>query len=316
MKLLSEILFALICLHIVAGFGGLTRLRIQQKTRKDMSDDGKKRFDEHHKAMEQLAKLSNQIHDVKPSKDDDKFNMGPMLNPSMYQGDMILNKQDAEYLLAEAKMRLEAKQANKTGPDAEKEIVDKLKKNRAYKKDLSFKWKFPIHYYIDGVKSVEVIDNAVKDLEKRTCITFKKTGPFKDRQGLRIFPGDGCYSYKGPTSDNKPQDVSIGSGCEYVRVVQHELSHALGVFHEQSRPDRDNYLTIDIQNVARDMRSNYDKSSLAETETFGIPYDYSSIMQYGKTYFSIDGKPVMFPKNKLYMDIIGQREDLSFNDIK
>uniref|UniRef100_A0A0K0FEF7 Zinc metalloproteinase n=1 Tax=Strongyloides venezuelensis TaxID=75913 RepID=A0A0K0FEF7_STRVS len=316
MKLLSEVLFALVCLHIVAGFGGLTRLRIQQETRKDMSDDGKKRFDEHQKAMEQLVKLSNQIHDVKPSKDDDKFDLDPMSNPSMYQGDMILNKHAAEYLLAEAKMKLEAKHANKTGPDAEKEIVDKLKKNRAYKKDLPFKWKFPIPYYIDGVKSVGVIDSAVKDLEKETCLTFKKTGPFKDRQGLRMYPGQGCYSNYGPISDNKPQDVSIGHGCERICIVQHEISHALGLFHEQSRPDRDNYLDIAMQNIAPNKRHNYDKSSLAETETFGIPYDYGSGMQYGKTTFSTNHKLAMVPKNKLYIDTIGQREKVSFNDIK
>uniref|UniRef100_A0A0K0F0Q1 Zinc metalloproteinase n=1 Tax=Strongyloides venezuelensis TaxID=75913 RepID=A0A0K0F0Q1_STRVS len=316
MKVLSEVLFALVCLHIVAGFGGLTRLRIQQKTRKDMSDDGKKRFDKHQKAMEQLTKLSNQIHNVKPSKDDDKFNMGPMSNPSLYQGDMILNKHDAEYLLAEAKMKLEAKHANKTGPDVEKEIVNKLKKNRAYRKDSRFKWKFPIHYFIDGVKSVEVIDNAFKNIEKETCLTFKKTGPFGDRQGLRLFPGQGCYSYYGPVSDNKPQDVSIGTGCEWNGIVQHEVSHALGLFHEQSRPDRDNYLDIAIQNVAPNMRSNYDKTSLSSTETFGIPYDYGSHMQYDKKAFSSNGQQTMIPKNKLYSDTMGQYDKMQFNDVK
>uniref|UniRef100_A0A0K0F118 Zinc metalloproteinase n=1 Tax=Strongyloides venezuelensis TaxID=75913 RepID=A0A0K0F118_STRVS len=316
MKLLSEVLFALVCLHIVAGFGGLTRLRIQQETRKDMSDDGKKRFDKHQKAMEQLVKLSNQIHDVKPSKDDDKFDLDPMSNPSMYQGDMILNKHQSGYLLAEAKMKLEAKHANKTGPDAEKEIVDKLKKNRAYSKESPFKWKFPIPYYIDGVQSVGVIDNALKNLEKETCITFKKTGPFKDKLGLRIFPGKGCWSFVGPVSDNKPQDVSFGKNCERNSIVQHEVSHALGLFHEQSRPDRDNYLNIAIQNVAPNMISNFDKTSLAVTETFGIPYDYGSVMQYPKKAFSSNGKLVMIPKNKLYLDTIGQNEKAQFNDIK
>uniref|UniRef100_A0A0K0FF77 Metalloendopeptidase n=1 Tax=Strongyloides venezuelensis TaxID=75913 RepID=A0A0K0FF77_STRVS len=316
MKLLREILFALVCLHIVAGFGGLTRLRIQQETRKDMSDDGKKRFDKHQKAMEQLVKLSNQIHDVKPSKDDDKFDLDPMSNPSMYQGDMILNKHQSGYLLAEAKMRLEAKHANKTGPDAEKEIVDKLKKNRAYKKDSPFKWKFPIPYYIDGVQSVGVIDNALKNMERETCLTFKKTGPFKDKLGFRIFPGQGCYSYIGPISANKPQDVSIGHGCEWNGIIQHEVSHALGLFHEHARRDRDNYVDIAIQNVSPNQRHNYDKSSLAETETFGIPYDYGSHMQYGKTAFSSNGQLTMIPKNKLYVNTIGQFDKMQFNDVK
>uniref|UniRef100_A0A0N5BRL8 Zinc metalloproteinase n=1 Tax=Strongyloides papillosus TaxID=174720 RepID=A0A0N5BRL8_STREA len=316
MTVLSKVLLALLCLHIVAGFGGLTRLRIQQETRKDMSADGKKHFDKHQKAMEKLVKLSSQIHGVKPPKDDDKFDMGPMSNPSMYQGDMILNKHQAGYLLSEAKMKLEAKQANKTGPEAEKEIVDKLKKNRAYKKDSPFKWKFPIPYYIDGPIPQGVVDNAFKNMERETCLTFQKSRPFNDRQGLRLFPGQGCYSYIGPMSINKPQDVSIGHGCEWNGIIQHEVSHALGLFHEQSRPDRDNYLDIALQNVAPNQRHNYDKSSIAETETFGIPYDYGSHMQYDKKSFSANGQLTMIPKNRLYLNTIGQFDKMQFNDVK
>uniref|UniRef100_A0A0N5CFI9 Zinc metalloproteinase n=1 Tax=Strongyloides papillosus TaxID=174720 RepID=A0A0N5CFI9_STREA len=240
----------------------------------------------------------------------------PMANPSMYQGDMILNKHQAEYLLNEAKMRLEAKHANKSGAEAEKEIVKKLKKNRAYKKDSPFQWTFPIPYYIDGNVPHGVVDNAIKGIEKETCIRFKKSRPFNDRQGLRIFPGEGCYSLIGPSSDNEPQDISIGEGCEWNGIIQHEVSHALGLFHEQSRPDRDNYLTLNLNNVDPNMRFNYDKSSIDETETFGIKYDYGSHMQYDKKAFSSNGQLTMIPKNKLYLNLLGQFDKMQFNDVK
>lgn len=51
-----------------------------------------------------------------------------------------------------------------------------------------------------------------------------------------------CWSYVG--DDGKGQDVSIGAGCDTKAVVEHELLHALGFYHEQSRSDRDDYVKI------------------------------------------------------------------------
>lgn len=40
------------------------------------------------------------------------------------------------------------------------------------------------------------------------------------------------------------QNLSIGAGCDTKAVVEHELLHALGFYHEQSRSDRDDYVKI------------------------------------------------------------------------
>lgn len=51
-----------------------------------------------------------------------------------------------------------------------------------------------------------------------------------------------CWSYVGDFQTG--QIVSIGRNCEYKHIVEHELLHALGFYHEQSRSDRDDYVTI------------------------------------------------------------------------
>lgn len=38
--------------------------------------------------------------------------------------------------------------------------------------------------------------------------------------------------------------MSIGDRCDTKAIVEHELLHALGFYHEQSRSDRDDYVKI------------------------------------------------------------------------
>ena len=58
-----------------------------------------------------------------------------------------------------------------------------------------------------------------------------------------------CYSYLGMIGSGGEQDISIGRGCEYKAIVQHEILHALGRIHEQCRTDRDKYVRINEENI-------------------------------------------------------------------
>ena len=56
-----------------------------------------------------------------------------------------------------------------------------------------------------------------------------------------------CSSYVGRRGGR--QDVTIGRGCIRLGTCQHELFHALGTIHEQSRPDRDAHVRINWDNI-------------------------------------------------------------------
>lgn len=50
------------------------------------------------------------------------------------------------------------------------------------------------------------------------------------------------------------QVISLGSGCIQKGIIIHELMHAVGFFHEQSRTDRDDFITIHWQNIQAGMQ--------------------------------------------------------------
>lgn len=66
----------------------------------------------------------------------------------------------------------------------------------------------------------------------------------------------------------------------------HELGHAIGLFHEQTRTDRDNYVSIIKENVIDRLFYNFEKRTSKAMNLYGVPYDYRSIMHYG-AYVSI-----------------------------
>ncbi|XP_072527465.1 low choriolytic enzyme-like [Salminus brasiliensis] len=157
-------------------------------------------------------------------------------------------------------------------------------------------------------REVQVIQRGLDSFSSVSCIRFMRRSSQRDY--LSIESRNGCYSYVGRRGN--AQTVSLArSGCVYHKTVQHELLHALGFNHEQTRSDRDNHIRVMWENIVDGMKHNFNKIA---TLNQGTPYDYNSVMQYHKTAFSKNGKPTMVPIPNSNVPF-GQATQMSQNDI-
>lgn len=111
------------------------------------------------------------------------------------------------------------------------------------------------------------------------------------------------------------QEIRISAMSK--NVAKHETLHSLGFFHEQSRPDRDDFVTIQTKNIQKGAEGNFDKHIFFVKPIGG--YDFMSIMHYGARDFGIPDND-NFPKQTIKKksnpdDTIMRGEDLSRRDI-
>ncbi|KAM9299702.1 embryonic protein UVS.2-like [Gastrophryne carolinensis] len=154
---------------------------------------------------------------------------------------------------------------------------------------------------------VSVILGAFQEFATLTCIRFIPQTNESDY--LQIMSSPGCWSYIGKRGGG--QTVSVESRCMVHGSVQHELTHALGFYHEQSRSDRDNYVTIVKENILPGAEPNFNSY---DTLNQGIEYDFGSVMHYPSDAFSKDPDNLftIIPKSNA---AIGQRYGLSTLDV-
>jgi Astacin (Peptidase family M12A) len=146
-----------------------------------------------------------------------------------------------------------------------------------------------IPYIIDSVfdsSEQQLIEESLLDLENKAKVIHFVQKTTESAFVIVVDTSGGCSSIVGKSPFGKSQDLNLGPGCVTKYIIQHEFLHAIGFQHEQVRPDRDNYVRINFDNIEPKHVHNFDIST--SSVLLGADYEYGSVMHYPSNAFAIN----------------------------
>ncbi|XP_071537531.1 uncharacterized protein [Panulirus ornatus] len=198
-----------------------------------------------------------------------------------------------------------------------------LQKAKPFEKFAARRWPnntIPVSFSPDYPTSLRrKVHWVMSVLNQQSCVQFTKaTDP--NQYSLRIVKDKKeCSSSVGYRQyPDGFQTANLHDNCFFDRgSIFHELLHAAGINHQHVRPDRDTYVTIHSENIREKTLFNFRKRTGKHDHlmTFGLPYDYNSVMHYGAKAFAKDIKKPTISVNKDFPGLLGQRTAPSRGDV-
>lgn len=213
-----------------------------------------------------------------------------MENKDLWQGDIVLDPDEKE--------------------------ADMKTVRKGYASIKGGRWPMPIKYKVQSSITGygrTAIQAAINDYHKYTCLKFVEDNNAVGAH-ISFYKGRGCSSPVGHRT-GRTNSISLAQGCWRKGTVLHEIGHTIGLYHEQSRPDRDNYVRILWDNIKGGMGYNFNKQRASNIDSLGTGYDYKSMMHYWGTAFGGGSRTIETIDPKMQR-VIGQRSGFSEIDKK
>lgn len=169
-----------------------------------------------------------------------------------------------------------------------------------------------VYYSIDSnLPDKTRVTDAIKHWTANTSVKFVE----RTTQSNYVYftPGTGCSSYIGMIGGK--QNINLATNCTTGSTI-HEIGHATGLWHEQSRVDRDSHIKIQWDNIQTGLEHNFKtyEDMGFDGEEFTSHLDFMSIMMYPPNAFSKNGEPTITKADGSSYSV--QRTSLSSGDME
>ena len=147
--------------------------------------------------------------------------------------------------------------------------------------DINLRWPYNQVYYSvadNFAKSVE-LNEAIEHYHQYTHIRFLPKNSLSNNYIEFVNHPTSTFSSLGMLGGKQYINVA---GWAQTYSIAHEIGHAIGLIHEQSRFDRDNYIVIHWDNIKDNKENNFTRMTTEDSSisTVTTNYDYESIMHY------------------------------------
>ena len=179
-----------------------------------------------------------------------------------------------------------------------------------------------IYYSFDDSISSRLqglIQGAMTEWQDATCLLFLPRNQEEDYVKFYSRPNREYCTCDSVGRRGGEQVIELGYSCQSKGELLHTLGHVIGLWHEQARPDRNNYVQILTGNIERGQEANFERREDVAIDYQGNEYDFGSIMHLSATAYSKDGLQTtrLLPEYaNVGDDNLGQRLKLSYSDKK